>query len=194
MADRTFGPPSPSEGLQQIKRVSSSTGRAAVSKTAGCRFESYLARHLDDVADGSVVTVANTKSRMNSKVERSKPANSASAGDIAKYALALALVIAGLVVWWWFADQWAKPLRALAVVAGLAFGALVFLGTAKGRDTREFLVESRFELRKVVWPTRQEAMRMTWVVGIVVLVLSLLLGGFDWIIQLALKQFFTLGR
>ncbi|HZF98439.1 MAG TPA: preprotein translocase subunit SecE, partial [Pseudoxanthomonas sp.] len=71
---------------------------------------------------------------------------------------------------------------------------LVFLATAKGRDTREFLVESRFELRKVVWPTRQEALRMTWVVGIVVVVLSLLLGAFDWIIQALLEQFFTLGR
>ena len=130
---------------------------------------------------------------MNSKVERSKAAAS-STGDIAKYALALALVLAGLVVWWWFAGQWATPLRALAVVAGLVLGALVFLGTAKGRDTREFLVESRFELRKVVWPTRQEALRMTWVVAIVVIVLSLLLGGFDWIIQSLLKLFFTIGR
>ena len=130
---------------------------------------------------------------MNSKVERSKAAAS-SAGDIAKYALALALVLAGLVVWWWFTDQWATPLRALAVVVGLVSGALVFLGTTKGRDTKEFLVESRFELRKVVWPTRQEALRMTWVVSIVVVILSLLLGGFDWVIQGLLKLFFTLGR
>jgi preprotein translocase subunit SecE len=130
---------------------------------------------------------------MNSKVEHSKTAAS-SAGDIVKYALALALVVAGLVVWWWFAGQWATPLRALAVVGGLVLGAVVFLATAKGRDTREFLVESRFELRKVVWPTRQEALRMTWIVGVVVIVLSLLLGGFDWIIQELLQLFFSLGR
>ena len=104
---------------------------------------------------------------MNSKVEHSKGAAS-SAGDVVKYVLALVLVIAGLVAWWYFAGQWATPLRALAVVVGLVLGAVVFLGTAKGRETREFLVESRFELRKVVWPTRQEALRMTWVVAIVV--------------------------
>jgi preprotein translocase subunit SecE len=130
---------------------------------------------------------------MNSKVERSKAA-ATPAGDIAKYALALALVVAGLVAWWWFAGQWATPLRALAVVAGLVLGGIVFLATAKGRDTREFLSESRFELRKVVWPTRQEALRMTWVVAIVVVILSLLLGGFDWVIQALLKLFFTIGR
>ena len=131
---------------------------------------------------------------MNSKVERSKAVAGSSTADIAKYVLAGALVVGGLVVWWWFAGQWATPLRALAVVAGLVLAAVVFLATAKGRDTKEFLVESRFELRKVVWPTRQEALRMTWVVGIVVVIMSLLLGGFDWIIQAVLKWFFTVGR
>ena len=130
---------------------------------------------------------------MNSKVERSKAA-ATPAGDIVKYALALALVVAGLAAWWWFAGQWATPLRSLAVVAGLVLGAVVFLATGKGRGTREFLAESRFELRKVVWPTRQEALRMTWVVAVVVVVLSLLLGGFDWAIQGLLKLFFTVGR
>ena len=130
---------------------------------------------------------------MNSKVERSK-GTASSSSDIAKFVLAGALVVAGLVAWWWFAGQWATPVRALAVIAGLVLGAVVFLSTDKGRDTREFLSESRFELRKVVWPTRQEALRMTWVVAIVVVIMSLLLGGFDWIIQAVLKWFFTVGR
>ena len=139
------------------------------------RDRSYLARHLECTAVGSMAVIANRKSRMNSKVERSKAVAASSTADIAKYVLALALVVGGLVVWWWFAGQWATPLRALAVVAGLVLAAVVFLGTAKGRETKEFLVESRFELRKVVWPTRQEALRMTWVVGIVVVIMSLLL-------------------
>src|SRR3546814_20582104 len=48
-------PPSPFQGsasqavADTHPRVSSSTVRAAVSKTAGCRFESYLARHLRNV-------------------------------------------------------------------------------------------------------------------------------------------------
>ena len=129
---------------------------------------------------------------MNSKVEQSKAA--ASAGDIAKYVLALALVVAGLVAWWWFNGQWATPLRSLAVVAGLVLGALVFLQTGKGRDTREFLTESRFELRKVVWPTREEATRTTWVVVIVVIILSLILAAFDFGIQKAIELFLNFGR
>ena len=124
---------------------------------------------------------------MNSKVEQSKAATSA--GDIAKYVLALALVVGGLVAWWWFNGQWATPLRSLAVVAGLVLGALVFLQTGKGRDTREFLAESRFELRKVVWPTRQEATRSTWIVIAVVVLISLVLAFFDVIVQSAVKWF-----
>jgi len=130
---------------------------------------------------------------MNSKLEQSRT-GATSPADIAKYAVALALVAAGLVAWWWFAGQWPAGVRAMAVVAGLVLGGLVFAATAKGRDTVEFLAESRFELRKVVWPTRQEALRMTWIVAVVVVLLSLLLGAFDWIIQALLAMFFDLGR
>ena len=35
---------------------------------------------------------------------------------------------------------------------------------------------------------------MTWIVGIVVVIMSLLLGGFDWVIQASLMLFFTIGR
>jgi preprotein translocase subunit SecE len=129
---------------------------------------------------------------LNSKVEQSKAA--VSAGDIAKYVLALALVVGGLVAWWWFNGQWATPLRSLAVVSGLVLGTVVFLTTAKGRDTRDFLAESRFELRKVVWPTREEAMRTTWVVIAVVIFLSLVLAGFDFTIQWLIEKFLNFGR
>ena len=89
---------------------------------------------------------------MNSKVVQTK--HGASGGDIAKYALALLLVGAGVFAFYWFANQWPTPVRVLAVFGGLVLGAVVFLTTAKGAQTREFLGESRFELRKVVWPTR----------------------------------------
>jgi preprotein translocase subunit SecE len=77
--------------------------------------------------------------------------------------------------------------RILAVVAGRVAGAAVFLTSFKGAQTREFLSEARFELRKVVWPTRQEAMRTTWVVIIAVILIALLLGVFDWFIKLGIS-------
>ena len=115
------------------------------------------------------------------------PTPSAGAGDIAKYVVALLLVAAGLFAFYWFDGQWPTGVRALAVVAGLVLGAVVFLTTAKGADTREFLSESRFELRKVVWPTRQETTRTMWVVIAAVIIISLILAAFDWVIQLIVK-------
>ena len=64
---------------------------------------------------------------------------------------------------------------------------LVVLTTGKGAQTLEFLSESRFELRKVVWPTRQETTRTTWVVIGVVVLISVILALFDVIIQWAIK-------
>lgn len=109
-----------------------------------------------------------------------------------KYALALLLVAAGVFAFYWFADQWPAPVRVLAVIGGLALGAAVFMASGKGAETREFLSESRFELRKVVWPTRQEALRTTWVVIAVVIIMSLILAAFDVVIQWAVK--FLLGQ
>jgi preprotein translocase subunit SecE len=135
---------------------------------------------------------------MNSKIEPSKSASPS--GDIVKYVVAALLVLAGLFFWFWFSaperaaqlGAWSSQLRGLVVIIGLIAGGAVFMLSGKGRDTREFLSESRFELRKVVWPTRQEAIRTTWVVIVVVIILSLLLGGFDFVIS-RLTQWF-LGR
>lgn len=138
---------------------------------------------------------------MNSKIDHSKSAAS-TGGDLVKYVVSSLLVVAGLFVWFWFSTPdraiqlgtWAPQLRGLAVVVGLVAGVLLFLGTGKGRETRTFLVEARFELRKVVWPTRQEAFRTTWVVVIVVTILSLILFGFDLIIQKAVQWLLSFGR
>ncbi|MGY4515353.1 preprotein translocase subunit SecE [Lysobacter sp. HA18] len=130
---------------------------------------------------------------LNSKVvqNRGAQAGGVSAGDVAKYVVAVLLVVAGLFGFYWFADL-ATGVRALMVVAGLVLGGALFATSARGGRTREFLSESRFELRKVVWPNRQEAMRTTWVVMLAVLILSLLLAGFDVVIQWLVKL--LLGR
>ena len=121
---------------------------------------------------------------MNTKAENVVPATSA--GDIAKYALAVALAAAGIAVFYLF-PGWMAPVRALIVALGLAAGLAVMATTVLGRRGREFLSESLFELRKVVWPTRQETWRITLVVMGVVAVISLILSLFDWIISMGIK-------
>ena len=122
---------------------------------------------------------------MNTKLQQSKAAGSA--GDLAKYALALLLVVGGPV-------RLLLVRRPVADVAARARGrgragrrGAGVPDDGKGGHTREFLSEARFELRKVVWPTRQEAMRTTWVVIAVVIILSLMLAFFDVVVQAAVK-------
>lgn len=50
-----------------------------------------------------------------------------------------------------------------------------------------FLKETADELKKVVWPTRQEVVRLTFVVIIVSLIVGLLLGGLDLVFTKALE-------
>ncbi|MDQ3024833.1 MAG: preprotein translocase subunit SecE [bacterium] len=115
---------------------------------------------------------------MNTKVEQS---NSSSASDIAKYAVAILVAMGGIAAFYWFSD-WPGPLRALLPLAGLVAAAAIFALSAKGRATLEYLSEARFELRKVIWPTRQETIRATGVILIVVVIMSLLLGLIDFIL------------
>ena len=110
------------------------------------------------------------------------PNPSANSADFVKYALALLLVAAGIAGYYYFDGQWPGIVRALVVVVAVVLAAVVFMGTAKGVQARGFLTEYRFELRKVVWPTRQEATKTMWVVLVAVIVISLILAAMDWII------------
>jgi preprotein translocase subunit SecE len=83
------------------------------------------------------------------------------------------------------------PLRTLAVIATIAVaGAIALLTTVKGRAAVTFAKEARIEMRKVIWPTRQEAMQTTLVVVAVTAVMSLLLWGLDGI-AIRLVSFIT---
>ena len=120
---------------------------------------------------------------MNTKVETTSDA--VNPLDVAKYAAAILIVAAGIAGWYLLA--WATPLKVLLVLLSLVAAGAVAAFTAKGREAREFLNESMFELRKVVWPTTDETSRTTIVILIVVVVVSLVLAGFDWLISLGVR-------
>jgi preprotein translocase subunit SecE len=110
-----------------------------------------------------------------------------SAADIAKLTLALAILAAGIVGYYWFNDLQTWQ-RLLLLIGGLALGGAVGFFTRTGQSLREFLSESLFELRKVVWPTRQETLQTTLVIMAVVVVLSLLLGLIDLFLNWSILQ------
>jgi preprotein translocase subunit SecE len=105
----------------------------------------------------------------------------AGAADKIKAIAAAVLVIGGIAGYYVLAAQPAWE-RWLAVVAGIALGLLVLALSAYGRGFWQFVLDSRVELRKIVWPNRQETGMTTLVVFGFVIVAGL----FFWTVDLVL--------
>src|SRR5207344_2530686 len=76
-----------------------------------------------------------------------------------------------------------SSVRMLGVLAALIIALAIAAFTAVGRRVRNFITESQFEMRKVVWPTRDETLKTTGIIIVVVIALSLLLGLIDLILK-----------
>jgi preprotein translocase subunit SecE len=72
--------------------------------------------------------------------------------------------------------------RAVGVVVAVAIALGLLSITEKGRTFIAFAKESRIEVRKVVWPTRQEATHTTFIVMLATVVVALILWGLDGIL------------
>lgn len=98
--------------------------------------------------------------------------------DWLKWSVILILLLAGLVANHYYSEV-SMPLRMLGWLLILAVASFVASKTQKGRWTIEFFRDSRAELRKVIWPTREETMQTTLVVAAMVVILALILWGLD---------------
>jgi preprotein translocase subunit SecE len=105
--------------------------------------------------------------------------------DKIKVVLAVCAVIAGVVGFYFLSD---KPaiVRAGALVGGLVVAIAIAWTSALGRDFLGFAKESVRETKKVVWPTRKEAMQITAVVFGFVLVMAIFLWGTDKLLEFVL--------
>jgi preprotein translocase subunit SecE len=103
---------------------------------------------------------------------------SATAVDAAKLVAGGAIAAAGIAGFYLLVDLpiW---LRWIVVLAAFAAGAVVALQSYQGKTFWAFVQSSRVELRKVVWPNRQETWQVTLVVFVMVIVLGLFFWGLD---------------
>ena len=105
----------------------------------------------------------------------------AGTADNIKLAAAIVIVVAGVGGYYLLASQptW---MRWLAVIGSLLLAAVVVAFSRYGSEFRRFVELARIELRKIVWPTRQETLQTTLVVfGFVVVA-----GVFFWLLDLVL--------
>lgn len=102
--------------------------------------------------------------------------------DKAKISLAVCAVIAGIVGFYMLAGQ-TTLIRAGALVAGLLLAVAFAWTSQSGRGFVSFAGEAVRETKKVVWPSRREAMQITGVVFGFVLVMAVFLWGTDKLLE-----------
>jgi len=94
--------------------------------------------------------------------------------DKARLAGAIALVIAGLAGFYLLGKQGAVAQWG-ALLVGIAAGVVVFITSESGKEFVAFGRDAWREVKKVVWPTRKEAIQMTAYVFGFVLIMAVFL-------------------
>ena len=101
--------------------------------------------------------------------------------DTALMTLSVLVLFAGIGAFYWYEDQ-ALAFRIVMVVVGLVVAAGLAWLSWCGREFWQFALASRIELRKVVWPSRDETVKTTYVVFIFAIVMGCFFWGLDWVL------------
>ena len=98
--------------------------------------------------------------------------------DILKLLAAAGLLVGGLYGYYYYIEL-SQPLRVLMVLGGLAAGFGLGMTSTQGRRLWAFVQGSRIEIRKVVWPTKQETTQTAIAVFVCTLIMALFFWGLD---------------
>jgi preprotein translocase subunit SecE len=105
----------------------------------------------------------------------------ASAKDTALMSLSILVLLAGIVAFYWY-DEDALALRLAMVAGGLVVAGGLLWISWYGREFRQFAQAARVELRKVVWPSREDTVRTT----VMVILFAIAMGLFFWVLDMIL--------
>ncbi len=114
---------------------------------------------------------------MNTKTETTNPLL-----DTLKLALALFIVIAAVVGFYVYAEE-SLLYRVLGLLGAVGMACFIALQTDKGRSYWSLFQNTQTEVKKVVWPSRQETTQMTLLVVVMVVIMAIFL----WLLDLFLK-------
>ena len=107
--------------------------------------------------------------------------------DWLKWLVVVALVGGGIYGNWYYQDQ-SLLNRVIAIVVLALIALFMAAQTARGRETWLLFKEARTEIRRVIWPTRQETTQTTFVVLGLVLVFALILWALDSVLSLLVSS------
>ena len=103
--------------------------------------------------------------------------------DSFKLLLAIAILITGIVGFYYYENE-SQLYRVLGVVFASVVAIAISSTTNLGQGLIGFGREARMEVRKVVWPTRQETVQTTFMVIVAVIVIGIFL----WLVDMLLAQ------
>ena len=106
--------------------------------------------------------------------------------DTLKMASAVAILLSSVFSFYYFAEL-SVLIRVLAVIFSVILSLIIFFSTQRGIIFWDFIQGSRVEMRKVVWPTKQETIQTTLTVFVFVLVLGI----FFWLLDFLLLYITT---
>jgi preprotein translocase subunit SecE len=98
--------------------------------------------------------------------------------DVIKLLLAAGVLVGGLYSYYYFLEV-SLPLRVLMVLGGAAAGITVAMTSTQGQRLWAFIQGARIEIRKVVWPTKQETTQTAIAVFIFTFIMALFFWGLD---------------
>ena len=101
--------------------------------------------------------------------------------DTVKLVLAAAVLLGGISTYYIFENE-SLLLRVAGMLVAFGIGAVIAFQSAQGQALWTFIQGSRGEIRKVIWPTRQETLQTT----LTVMVFALFMGVFFWMLDLFL--------
>jgi preprotein translocase subunit SecE len=107
--------------------------------------------------------------------------------DGVKWVIVIAIVAASIYGYHHFSEQ-ALSFRVIGLLIAAGIAGFVAYQTAKGQAFFTLVKEARSEVRKVVWPTKQETMHTTWIVLVVVMVVGLAMFVLDWFLEYAVSK------
>jgi preprotein translocase subunit SecE len=99
--------------------------------------------------------------------------------DTIKLLIAAGVLVGGLYAYYYFEPTIAQAIRVLMVLGGAAAGIGIAMTSTQGQSLWHFIQGSRVEIRKVVWPTRQETTQTAIAVFVFTLVMMLFFWALD---------------
>ncbi len=103
--------------------------------------------------------------------------------DLFKLLMAIAILILGIVGFYYYENE-SQLYRVLGVVFAVIVAIAISSTTNLGQGLIGFGREARMEVRKVVWPTRQETLQTTFMVIVAVIIIGIFL----WLIDMVFAQ------